>query len=73
MIQQFHSWVYIQRKEKTRIQKDIHAPNVHGNIINTSQEMARLPRGPVVRNLPASVGNTALIPGPGRFHVLRGN
>ena len=48
-------------------------PNVPGNIINNSQEMARLPGSPVVRNLPASIGNTGLIPGPGRFHVLQGN
>ena len=27
--------------------------------------------GPVVKNLPAIAGNTGLIPGPGRFHVLQ--
>ena len=48
-------------------------PNVHGNIINNSQEMARLPGGPVVRNLPASLGNTGLMLGPGRFHALQVN
>ena len=26
--------------------------------------------GPVVKNLPANAGDTSLIPGPGRFHVL---
>ena len=26
MIQQFHSWVYIRKKMKTLIQKDIHTP-----------------------------------------------
>ena len=29
--------------------------------------------GPVVKNLPAISGNTGLIPGPGRFHVLQGS
>ena len=29
--------------------------------------------GPVVKNLPASVGDTGLIPGPGRFHMLLGS
>ena len=29
--------------------------------------------GPVVKNLPANVGDVDLIPGPGRFHMLWGN
>ena len=29
--------------------------------------------GPVVKTLPANAGNTGLIPGPGRFHILQGN
>ena len=29
--------------------------------------------GPVVKNLPASAGDTGSIPGPGRSHMLRGN
>ena len=32
-----------------------------------------LPVGPVVRNLPANVGDTSVIPGPVRFHMLLGN
>ena len=32
-----------------------------------------LPVGPVARHLPANAGDTSLIPGPGRFHVLPGN
>ena len=31
------------------------------------------PGGPVVKNSPANSGDTGLIPGPGRFHMLRGN
>ena len=39
-------------------------------MLNSVQD---LPVGPVVRNLPANVGDTSLIPGPGRFHMLLGN
>ena len=28
--------------------------------------------GPVIKNLPANVGYMGLIPGMGRFHMLRG-
>ena len=31
------------------------------------------PGSPVVKNLPANAGSVALILGPGRFHMLRGN
>ena len=31
------------------------------------------PGGPVVKNLPASEGDTGLIPGPGRSHMLWSN
>ena len=31
------------------------------------------PRGSVVKNLPASAGDTGLIPGPERFHMLCNN
>ena len=31
------------------------------------------PRGPVVKNLPANVGDMGSIPGLGRFHMLWGN
>ena len=31
------------------------------------------PGGPVVKNLPANAGNTGLIPGPARSHMLRDN
>ena len=31
------------------------------------------PGGPVVNSQPANAGDTGLIPGPGRFHVLSGN
>ena len=29
--------------------------------------------GPMVKNLPANAGDTGSIPGPGRFHMPRGN
>ena len=29
--------------------------------------------GPVVKNLPANVGDTGSNPGPGRFHMSQGN
>ena len=31
--------------------------------------MQGFPGGPVVKNLPASAGDTGLIPGPGRSHM----
>ena len=31
------------------------------------------PGGSVVKNPPASVGDTGSIPGPGRFHMLQSN
>ena len=31
------------------------------------------PGGPVVKSTPANAEDTGLIPGPGRFHTLRGN
>ena len=31
------------------------------------------PGRPVVKNLPANAGGMGLIPGQGRFHMLRGN
>ena len=31
------------------------------------------PGGPVVENLPPNVGDTSLVSGLGRFHVLQGN
>ena len=32
-----------------------------------------LPGGQLVKNPPASAGDTALIPGPGRFHMAQAN
>ena len=37
------------------------------------KHMADFPGGPVAKNLPASAGDTGLIPGLGRFHMLQGN
>ena len=46
MIQQFHSWVYIQRKRKhTNLKRYMH-PNVHSSIIYHSQDLeATIDRG----------------------------
>ena len=33
--------------------------------------MMDLPGGPVNKNLPANAGETGLIPGPGRIHMLQ--
>jgi len=38
-----------------------------------SKTSLRLPGGPVVENPPANAGDTGSIPGPGRFHMPRGN
>ena len=37
------------------------------------QTILDIPGGPVVESLPANAGDMGLIPGPGRFHMLRGN
>ena len=37
------------------------------------EEEEDFPGGTVDKNLPAIAGKTGLIPGPGRFHTLRGN
>ena len=36
------------------------------------EEWTGLPGGPVSENLPASAGDTSLIPGPGRAHLRQG-
>ena len=38
-----------------------------------SDEHVDFPGGPVVKNPPASAGDTGSIPGPGRFHMPRDN
>ena len=40
---------------------------------NKTKHISGFPGGPVVKNLSASEGDTSSIPGPGRFHVLRGS
>ena len=44
-----------------------------GKISRKFTNIQDFPGGPVVENLPASTGDTGSIPGPRRFHVLRGN
>ena len=41
-------------------------------LISKSQEI-NVPDGAVDRNLPANAGDTGLIPGPGRAHMLWSN
>ena len=41
--------------------------------LKTQNVVWDFPGDPVVKNLPASTGDTGSIPGPGRFHVLQGN
>ena len=38
MIQQFCSWVYIQRKQNTNLKRYMH-PNIHSSIIYNYQDM----------------------------------
>ena len=44
-----------------------------GKVLKSISQIQNLPRGPVVKNLPATAGDMGLIPGPGRFHMLRGS
>ena len=57
MIQQFHTWVFFQRKQKHQLKK-IHAG---------------FPGGAVVENLPANAGDMGSGPGLGRSHMPRSN
>ena len=41
--------------------------------MNKNSSMQDFPGGPVVKNLPAMVGDTVSIPDPARFHVPRDN
>ena len=41
--------------------------------MNKNSSMQDFPGGPVVKNLPANVGDTVSIPDPARFHVPRDN
>ena len=41
--------------------------------IKLEYHLGEIPGGPMVKNLPASAGNTGSIPCPGRFHVPQGN
>ena len=44
-----------------------------GTILQKHLLMPDPPGSPVVNNLPANAGDTSLIPGPARFHMLPGN
>ena len=49
-------------------------PDVHLSIkINYKKKTKDFPGGPLVKNLPANVGDIHLTSGPGRFHILRSN
>ena len=41
--------------------------------LNFKKKVGDFPGGAVVKNLPASEGDTGLIPGPGRSHMPRSN
>ena len=43
------------------------------NDITKILAVSDFPGGPGVKNLPANAGDTSLIPGPGRFHMLHSN
>ena len=43
------------------------------SIISITVISGAFPGGSVVKNLPASAGDTGLVPGPGRSHVPRSN
>ena len=45
MIQQFHSWVFIQRKQKPLIQKDIYTPMFIAALFTTAQ-LCKQPKCP---------------------------
>ena len=44
-----------------------------GTILQKHLLMPDPPGSPVVNNLPANAGDTSLIRGPARFHMLPGN
>ena len=43
------------------------------NDITKILAVSDFPGGPGVKNLPANAGDTSLVPGPGRFHMLHSN
>ena len=47
MIQHFHSWVFIRRKQKQSLEK-VYAPYVHCGIINNIQDICKQPKCPAV-------------------------
>ena len=55
MIQQFHFWEYIQRKQK--------------HYTNSKSNLGDFPGGTAVKNPPANAGDMGSIPGPGRSHM----
>ena len=42
-------------------------------LLNIQKDIQDFPGGPVVKNLPANVGDLGLTPGLGRYHMPRGN
>ena len=61
-------YIHIHIYAHTSIKNDFY----HKKVLNCKRRMQDFLGGPVVRNLPANAGNTGSIPGPGRFHMLRG-
>ena len=40
---------------------------------NTIRNVGGFPGGPVLKNSPANVGDTSLLPGPGGSHISQGS
>ena len=62
-----------------RIYKSFNKIGIEGNFFSLIKDIHQTPTrrgfpgGSVVKNPPANAGDTGLIPGPGRSHMLRSN
>ena len=50
-----------------------HKITLYSPVLGLKTIISRFPGGPVIKNLPANVGDTGLSPGLGRFHMLWGH
>ena len=63
-----HGEIYnFEKVNKNKILQAIILQHIY--IFSLKNIFQGFPHGPVVKNLPASAGDTSSIPGPGRFHV----
>ena len=62
---------------RTGVELILSAPNsvltLQGSQVHQHVCVPGIPGGTVDNNLPVSAGDTGLIPGPGRFHMLQSN